>query len=77
MIYGSGNLIQTLLPHGLIDEFRLWIAPLVVGSGKRLFAEGTVPAGLELVDGQISNTGVVMGTYRPAGEIVTGTFGSD
>ena len=77
MIYGSGNLIQTLLPHDLIDEFRLWIAPLVVGSGKRLFAEGTIPAGLELVDGQISNTGVVMGTYRSAGEIVTGTFGSD
>ncbi|MGH8941306.1 MAG: dihydrofolate reductase family protein [Acidimicrobiia bacterium] len=77
VIYGSGNLIQTLLPHDLIDEFRLWIAPLVVGSGKRLFAEGTIPAGLELVDGQISNTGVVMGTYRSAGEIVTGTFGSD
>ena len=77
VVYGSGNLIQTLLRHDLVDEFRLWIFPLVIGSGKRLFAEGTIPAGLELVDSKTSSTGVVMGTYRSAGEISTGSFGSD
>ncbi len=73
-VHGSGNLIQTLLRHDLIDRFRLWVFPLVIGSGKRLFADGTVPAGLKLVDSTVSTTGVVIGTYEPAGEIVTGTF---
>ena len=73
-VHGSANLIQTLLRHNLIDEFRLWTFPLVVGSGKRLFSEGTIPAGLKLVDTRVSSTGVVMGTYVPAGDIVTGSF---
>lgn len=73
-VHGSGNLVQTLLRHGLVDEYRLWVFPLVIGSGKRLFADGTVPAALRLVDSQVSTTGVVMGTYEPAGEIVTGSF---
>jgi dihydrofolate reductase len=73
-VHGSGNLLQTLLGHGLIDEFRLWIFPLVIGSGKRLFADGTIPAALELVESTVSSTGVVIGTYRPAGEVVTGSF---
>jgi dihydrofolate reductase len=73
-VHGSANLIQTLLRHNLIDEFRLWTFPLVVGSGKRLFSEGTIPAGLKLVHTKVSSTGVVMGTYVPAGEIVTGSF---
>lgn len=73
-VHGSGDLIQTLLRHGLVDEYRLWVFPLVIGSGKRLFADGTVPAGLRLVDSTVSTTGVVMGTYAPAGEIVTGSF---
>jgi hypothetical protein len=47
---------------------------VVIGSGKRLFADGTVPAGLRLVDSTVSSTGVVIGTYESAGEIVTGTF---
>ena len=76
-VHGSGNLIQTLLRNDLVDEFRLWVFPLVIGSGKRLFGEGTIPAGLELVDSQTSTTGVVMGTYRSAGEIVTGSFALD
>jgi len=76
-VHGSGNLIQTVLRNDLVDEFRLWVFPLVIGSGKRLFGEGTIPAGLELVDSQISTTGVMMGTYRPAGEIVTGSFALD
>jgi dihydrofolate reductase len=73
-VHGSGNLIQTLLRHKLVDEFRLWVFPLVLGSGKRLFADGTVPAGLRLVDSRVSTTGVVMGTWEPAGEVVTGSF---
>ena len=73
-VHGSGNLIQTLLRHNLVDEFRLWVFPVVIGSGKRLFAEGTIPAGLKLVDSKMSTTGVVIGTYEPAGELVTGSF---
>jgi dihydrofolate reductase len=71
-VHGSGNLIQTLLRHNLVDEYRLWVFPLVIGSGKRLFAEGTIPSGLKLADSKVSTTGVVIGTYEPAGEIVTG-----
>jgi dihydrofolate reductase len=70
-------LIQTLLRHDLVDEYRLWVFPLVIGSGKRLFAEGTIPSGLKLVDSKVSTTGVVIGTYEPAGEIVTGSFALD
>jgi dihydrofolate reductase len=73
-VHGSGNLIQTLLRHNLVDEFRLWVFPVVIGSGKRLFADGTIPAGLKLVDSKMSTTGVVIGTYEPAGELVTGSF---
>ncbi|HEX6919545.1 MAG TPA: dihydrofolate reductase family protein, partial [Actinomycetes bacterium] len=73
-VHGSGDLIQTLLRHNLVDEFRLWVFPVVIGSGKRLFADGTVPSALTLVDSKVSTTGVVMGTYQPAGEIVTGSF---
>ena len=76
-VHGSANLMQTLLRHDLVDEFRLWVFPVVIGSGKRLFAEGTIPAGLELVNNKTSSTGVVMGTYVSAGELVTGTFGVD
>jgi dihydrofolate reductase len=73
-VHGSGNLIQTLIAANLIDEYRLWVFPLVIGSGKRLFADGTIPAALRLVDSTVSTTGVVIGTYEPAGEIVTGSF---
>jgi dihydrofolate reductase len=76
-VHGSGNLIQTLLRHDLVDQYRLWVFPLVIGSGKRLFSEGTIPAGLKLVDSKVSTTGVVMGTYESAGEIVTGSFAQD
>ena len=66
-----------MLRHQLVDEFRLWVFPLVLGSGKRLFADGTVPAGLRLVDSTVTTTGVMIGTYEPAGEIVTGSFALD
>ena len=73
-VHGSANLLQTLIAHDLVDRYRLLIYPLLIGSGKRLFADGTVPRALRLVDGAVSSSGVFMGTYEPAGEIVTGTF---
>jgi dihydrofolate reductase len=76
-VHGSANLIQTLLRHNLVDRYRLLVFPVVIGSGKRLFADGTVPSGLKLVDSRTSTTGVVMGTYEPAGELVTGSFALD
>jgi len=76
-VHGSANLIQTLLRHGLIDRFRVFINPCVVGTGKRLFGDGTVPAGLTLVDSKVSGTGVIVATYEPAGELPTGTFATE
>ena len=57
-----------------IDEYRLWIFPVVVGNGKRLFGEGTLPAGLMLRDAKTSTTGVVMATYERAGTVEIGSF---
>jgi dihydrofolate reductase len=76
-IHGSGNLIQTLIRNGLVDVYRLWFFPVLVGSGKRLFADGVLPGSLRLVDSKVSTTGVQIGTYEPAGELVTGTFGAN
>jgi dihydrofolate reductase len=73
-VQGSANLIQTLLEHGLVDEFRLMIFPLVLGTGKRLFDGGTVPDGLDVTDAQTSSTGVIIATYRPGAEIKYGSF---
>ncbi|MET0474973.1 MAG: dihydrofolate reductase family protein [Mycobacterium sp.] len=73
-VHGSANLLQTLIRHGLVDEYRLWVFPVIAGSGKRLFADGAVPAGLSLVESTVSTTGVVIGTYRPAGAITVGSF---
>jgi dihydrofolate reductase len=73
-VHGSANLIQTLLEHGLIDEFRVWIFPLVLGKGKRLFNGGTVPAGLQLTNSATSSSGVIMATYRSGVEIKGGSF---
>ena len=74
-VHGSGNLIQTLLRHDLVDEFHLWVFPVVLGTGKRLFADGAVPGGLKLVDTKVSTTGVVIGTYSPRASSCTGTVG--
>jgi dihydrofolate reductase len=76
-VHGSANLIQTLLKHGLIDEFRLLIFPLVLGEGKRLFDGGTVPAGFELASSQVSSSGVIMASYRSGAEIKYGSFAAD
>jgi dihydrofolate reductase len=74
---GSSNLIQTLLEHKLVDEFRLMIFPLVLGTGKRLFDGGTVPDGLEATNSQVSSTGVIIATYRPGADIKYGSFAAD
>ena len=73
-VHGSGNLIQTLLKNDLIDEFRLKIFPITLGAGKRLFAEGSVPAGFKLIDSNASPKGVVVATYERAGDLKTGSF---
>ena len=73
-VHGSSDLIQTLLEADLVDELRLMIFPLVLGSGKRLFADGAIPVGLRLVDSKTSSTGVVIATYQRAGEIEYGSF---
>jgi dihydrofolate reductase len=73
-VVGSATLIQTLLAHDLVDELVLWIFPLVLGPGKRLFGNGTIPAGLALVDTKTSTTGVTIATYRRSGAVVPGSF---
>jgi dihydrofolate reductase len=74
LLQGSSELIQTLLAHDLIDEFRLMTFPVVLGSGKRLFGRGAIPAGLKLVSSQVSTTGVVISSYIRSGEVTTGSF---
>jgi len=73
-VHGSGNLIQTLLKHHLLDRMHLWIFPITVGNGKRLFAEGTQAEGWKLVDSKIASSGVIVATYEPAGKLKTGSF---
>ena len=73
-VWGSGNLIQTLLKHNLVDRMHLWIHPITIGTGKRLFAEGTQPALWKLIDSKVSKTGVIVGTYEPAGPLKTGSM---
>jgi dihydrofolate reductase len=74
LIQGSSVLIQTLLQADLIDEFRLLIFPVVLGSGKRLFGNGAMPTGLKLTGSKTSTTGVIMASYERAGEVSTGSF---
>jgi dihydrofolate reductase len=74
-VHGSGNLIQTLLKNSLIDRMHIWTIPVTVGGGKRLFGEGTKAEGFKLTDSKTTATGVIIGTYEPAGELITGTMG--
>jgi dihydrofolate reductase len=73
-VYGSGNLIQTLLKHDLVDEFWLRIFPITLGPGKRLFAEGTLPVAFSLHETKTSPLGVIVASYKRAGEVQTGSF---
>jgi len=76
IVWGSGNLIQTLLREKLVDCMHVWTHPVTIGAGKRLFADGTRPATWKLVKSRVGNAGVIIATYEPAGELVTGTMGA-
>jgi dihydrofolate reductase len=76
-VHGSGQLIQTLVEHDLVDEFHLLVFPVLIGSGKRLFAEGTIPSGLKLVDTTTSSTGVLASTYARDGKVEYGAMGPE
>jgi dihydrofolate reductase len=67
--WGSGELLQTLIAAELVDEFRVWVYPLVLGEGKRLFDDGVPPRRLALVESRSTPTGVLFNTYRPAGPL--------
>ena len=73
-VHGSGNLIQTLLKHDLVDELWLKIFPVTLGPGKRLFAEGTIPAAFKLIDSKVSPKGVIIANYQRAGKVETGSY---
>ena len=72
-VYGSSKLIQTLLQHDLVDELWLKTFPITIGAGKRLFAEGTIPAAFQLTDTKVSPSGGIIANYERAGEVKTGS----
>jgi dihydrofolate reductase len=76
-VHGSGELVQTLVEHDLVDEFHLLVFPVLIGSGKRLFAEGTIPSGLKLLDTATSSTGVLISTYARDGKVEYGAMGPE
>lgn len=71
-VYGSANLVQTLMEYDLVDEFWLKIFPITLGTGKRLFDKGTIPAAFKLIDSKITPSGVIFASFRRAGEVKTG-----
>ena len=73
-VYGSAHLVQTLMEHDLVDEFWLKIFPLTLGSGKRLFEKGTIPAAFKLFESKISPSGIIIVYYKRAGEVKTGSI---
>ena len=75
-VHGSGHLIQTLLKHDLVDELWLKTFPVTLGTGKRLFGEGTLPAAFTLTDSVVAPNGVIFANYKRAGEVKTGTVGA-
>jgi dihydrofolate reductase len=68
-VHGSGNLLQTLLRHDLVDTLRIWQFPVVIGTGKHLFGEGTIPASFRLIDTQVTAAGAVLHVYERAGDL--------
>ena len=76
-VHGSAGLIQTLLAEDLVDELRVIVFPVVLGSGKRLFGDGTVPRTWKLGSQRTSSTGAVMVSYERAGEVETGSVGPE
>lgn len=73
-VYGSGDLVQTLMKHELVDEFWLKIFPITLGKGKKLFAEGTAPSSFKLTESKISPSGVIIASYTRYGDVKTGSF---
>jgi dihydrofolate reductase len=71
-IWGSSNLLQTLIAAELVDEYRIWLFPVLLGEGKRLFENGVPPRGLTLVDTRSTPRGVLLNTYHPAGPLQRG-----
>jgi dihydrofolate reductase len=76
-VHGSGGLAQTLMQHDLVDEYRLLTFPVVLGTGKRLFADGAKPTALNVVDRRTTSAGVSIDVYTPAGEPTYGSFELD
>ena len=76
LVSGSGTLVQTLLKHNLVDELWLLIHPLTLGTGKKLFDNGTIPAAFTLIESTVTPSGVIVANYKRAGEVKTGTMGA-
>ena len=76
LVSGSGTLVQTLLKHDLVDELWLLIHPLTLGTGKKLFDNGTIPAAFSLIESTATPSGVIVANYKRAGEVKTGTMGA-
>jgi len=74
-IWGSGNLVQTLLRHDLVDELWLKIYPVTLGQGKKIFADGTIPAAFTVVESAVTPSGIISVNYKRAGEVKTGSVG--
>ena len=72
-VWGSGNLLQTLIKHDLVDAFWLMIYPVTLGSGKRLFADGTIPAAFKVTESKVGSGGVIVVNYERAGAVTTGS----
>jgi dihydrofolate reductase len=75
-VWGSSELVQLLLKYDLVDELRLKIHPLILGEGKKLFANGSIPAAFTLTESIVTPKGVIIATYQRAGEVKTGTLGA-
>lgn len=73
-VHGSGNMIQTLFENDLVDELWLKIFPVTLGKGKKLFADGTMPAAFEMMESKVSPKGVIFANYKRAGGVKTGSF---
>jgi dihydrofolate reductase len=73
-VYGSANLLQTLFKHDLVDALWLKIYPLTLGTGKRLFGDGTIPAAFKVTESQISPNGIIIANYERAGAVTTGSY---
>lgn len=74
-VWGSSEIVQLLLKHGLVDELRLKIHPLILGKGKKLFDDGAIPVAFTLTESTVTTTGVIIAGYKRAGEVKTGTVG--